>query len=381
MKIGFDVSQTSGEKTGCGYFTLDLIQNLANIDSRNHYLLYPTFGNHYWHKKPNKTFNMDLPNFKRGMSHRSLDSAKEFWKKKPNEIEKELGFVDILHTNNYFCPPKLPRTKLIYTLFDLSFIVNPEATTEHNRMACFDGVFKASVTADAIIAISEYSKNHFLKTFPHYPKENIKVIYPGCRSFTDIGTKQPNRLKHLNAEKFWLNIGTIEPRKNIRRLLLAYAELKRQEPQTYPLVIAGKSGWLEKDFEYYIETLGLKNCVHLLGYVDNNTLQWLYKHCFCFIYPSLFEGFGLPVLEAMNLGAPVIASNTSTLPEVVGHAGILINPLDEKDLLEAMMQLSKNSELRNQLKKKSLNQAPLFSSKKMAEETLSLYENLMTKAL
>ncbi len=380
MKIGFDVSQTCGEKAGCGYLTLELIRHLTEIDHKNNYLLYPTFGNHYWHDDFQNTYQADLPNFNKGMSHDHLSNAKQFWLSNPNDIEKALGSVDILHANNYFCPPKLPHTKLVYTLFDLSFIVYPDATTEHNRIACFDGVFKASITADAIISISEYSKNHFIGTFPHYPKERIKVIYPGCRllSETDV-IKQPNHIKYLQPGKFWLNVGTIEPRKNIRRLLKAYAELRRLDSQTFPLIIAGKPGWLEHDIETFIKDLGLKDSVHLLGYVDNKTLQWLYKHCFCFIYPSIFEGFGLPVLEALNMGTPVITSNTSTLPEVGGNAALYVNPLDEKNIFDAMFELSKNKNLYQQLKEKTIIQAKSFSSKTMAEQTLSLYEDLMTE--
>jgi len=379
MKIGFDVSQTCGEKAGCGFLTLELIQQLAKIDFKNDYLLYPTFGNHYWHDDFQKTYYANLPNFNKGISHNNLAEAKNFWLNTPDFIEKDLGSVDILHANNYFCPPKLPRTKLVYTLFDLSFIAHPDATTEHNRIACFDNVFKASMTADAIISISEYSKNHFLATFPHYPKDHIKVIYPGCRLLSETKViKQPHHLKYLQPGKFWLNVGTIEPRKNIRRLLKAYAELRRLDPKAFPLVIAGKPGWLEHDIEKFIKDIGLRDSVHLLGYVDNKTLQWLYKHCFCFIYPSLFEGFGLPVLEAMNMGIPVITSNTSTLPEVGGSAALYINPLEEKEIVEAMLKLSNKHELYQQLKEKTMIQAKSFSSKTMAEQTLTIYEDLMT---
>lgn len=382
MKIGFDISQTGGKKAGCGFFALGLIRQLVDIDKKNKYILYPTFGSHYWSQDLNDLFQVDLPNFRYGLKHKNIDQANHFWHEEPKKIELALGQPDILHSNNFFCPPRLPNTKLIYTLYDLSFLEYPDATLEQNRIICFDGIFKASLNADYIIAISNYSKNHFLKTFPHYPKDRIKVIYPGSRYTTikDLIAK-PTHVTNLVPQQFWLNVGTIEPRKNIKRLLCAYAELIKRQAKVYPLVLAGGPGWLEDDLEKFINDLGLKQHVHMLGYVNDDDLQWLYQNCFCLIYPSLFEGFGLPILEALNMGTPVITSKTSSMPEVAGSAAILINPLDEKDILDAMIEMSTNKDLQEQLKSLSIKQAEKFSWEQSANELIKLYSETINLPL
>lgn len=376
MKIGFDVSQTGTTKAGCGFFADNLIQAISAIDSQHHYMLYPVFGDHYWDPNLENTSTIALPNFSRKILHKSLPEAVKFWKNLPLDWEDSLGNVDILHSNNFFCPPKPKHARLIYTLYDLSFLEYPDCTTEHNRIICFNGVFKASLHADFIIAISHSTRQHFLNTFPHYPEDRIAVVHPASRfdGSTPALPKSP-KLQAL-PEQFWLTVGTLEPRKNLKRLLNVYKKLKEKHPDTHPLVLAGKLGWLDENIEDLIEQLGLTPFVHILGYVSNDELQWLYQHCFCMIYPSLFEGFGLPVLEAMNYGAPIISSNASSLPEVVGQAGLLINPLNEAEILEAMQDIAFKPTLRKQLKELALIQAKLFFWEKTAKETINIYQKV-----
>ncbi|MHB1947176.1 MAG: glycosyltransferase family 4 protein [Gammaproteobacteria bacterium] len=378
MKIGFDVSQTGNSKAGCGFFAENLIHHLSHIDAQNQYYLYPTFGDHYWDNHFDATYRTQLSNFHQGLKHTSICEAQRFWQTASDHIEKKLGHPDVLHANNFFCPPKLPHTKIVYTLYDLSFLEYPDCTTEHNRIACFDGVFKASLNADLIIAISHYSRQHFLRIFPHFPADRIIVTHPASRFSSEIDiVNKSEKLHSLQPQKFWLNVGTIEPRKNIRRLLSAYAKLRAKHPQTHPLVLAGKNGWLEENIEQVIDDLDLKPYVYLLGYIDNDELQWLYQNCFCLVYPSLFEGFGLPVLEAMGFGAPVITSNVSSIPEVVGNAGLLINPLQEDELTQAMMELASNNTHREALKSLAIKQAGLFSWVNTAKIVLNSYQEVI----
>lgn len=381
MKIGFDISQTGNSKAGCGFFADNLISHLAALDRQNNYVLYQTFGDHFWDNHYKQTYAITTPNCRYGLSHRNANAAKKFWQTPPANYEEALGFVDILHANNFFCPPKLKRGKCIYTLYDLSFMTYPDCSTEHNRIGCFDGVFKASLTADHIVAISHYTRQHFLQLFPHYPADKISVIYPASRFAKPNAALYPSKkLQGLLPAHFWLSVGTLEPRKNILFLLKAYAELKKTQP-TFPLVLAGKQGWMIHNLQKTLQELQLENDVHVLGYVDNEELQWLYQNCFYLVYPSLFEGFGLPILEAMTLGAPVITSNSSSLPEVIGSAGMLINPLKENELIEAMQQVSNDFTLREQFKRQSYEQAKLFSWENSASAMLSLYEKVQNEGV
>src|SRR5215216_272052 len=326
MRIVYDISQTGKDKAGCGYFAYSLIRALAEIDPRNEYLLLNSFGEFIWDGKASPmSCGIQSANYKLGLNHTNRVAAQHFWHSPPLDLDTALGNPDIVHSNNFFCPTGLRRARIVYTLYDLSFIEHPEWTTETNRTLCFEGVYHASLYADRILAISEYSRDHFLRTFPHYPSKNVHVIYPASRYTRAANLKRPKKVpKQVSEGKFWLCVGTLEPRKNHLSLLRAYARHKARVGKALPLVHAGGPGWLMNDFKRQICNLSLQKDVILLGYVDDTALQWLYQNCFAFVYPSYFEGFGLPVLEAMSLGAAVITSNITSIPEIIGQAGILV---------------------------------------------------------
>jgi len=301
-----------------------------------------------------------------------------FWGNLPSDAEESLGEPDIIHANNFSCPAGLQQARLIYTLYDLNFLEYPELTTEQNWWSCFEGVFGASISADYIISISEHSRARFLETFPHYPEERISVTYLGNRFLQTKAVQVPSEaLKIFKTGEFWLGVGTIEPRKNLRRLLKAFSAYNNRSASQYPLVLAGGKGWLEDGIEEFIHELGLAEDVYMLGYVSDDELSWLYANCFCFVYPSLYEGFGLPVLEAMAQGAAVVTSNTTSLPEVAGDAGRYINPYDELDIASALHDISDNGNYREGLKKKAIIQAKQFSWEKTATEVLSIYNKVI----
>ena len=296
MRIAYDISQTGKDKAGCGYFAYSLIRALSNFDLQNEYLLLNSFGEFIWDRKATPaSCGIQRSTVKLGLSHANRFAAQRFWHNPPPDLDAALGNPDVVHSNNFFCPTGLRRARLIYTLYDLSFIEHPEWTTELNRALCFDGVSRASLYANTILAISEYSRAHFLRTFPHYPPENVHVVYPASRYTYSADLKRPSKLpRRVGEGKFWLCVGTLEPRKNHLGLLRAYAQHKARSGKPLPLVHAGGPGWLMNDFKDQIRKLNLQDDVILLGYVDDITLQWLYQNCFAFVYPSFFEGFGLP---------------------------------------------------------------------------------------
>ena len=378
MRIGFDVSQTGRLKAGCGYFADSLIRGLSEIDAKNEYLLYPTFGDFYYDPDwQTTTVKVDGIRMRRGLAHETRDAAQAFWSRPPVDIEAQLGHPDVVHANNFFCPTTLRKAALVYTLYDLSFLEDPEWTTEANRSGCFDGVFNASLYADRIISISQFSRRHFLETFPHYPSARVVVVPPASRFTHRAVIADPEGLPPLAPDQFWLSVGTLEPRKNQRRLLRAYAELRARWGRTFPLVLAGGQGWMMNDFEELVAELGLGSDVILTGYVSDDTLQWLYQNCFAFVYSSLFEGFGLPVLEAMSCGAAVITSTTTSLPEIVGSAGVLVDPRREEAITGAMRQLSIGEIDREMLKQQGLEQSGRFSWRQTAEQTRDVYHEVI----
>jgi glycosyltransferase involved in cell wall biosynthesis len=382
--VGFDVSQTGASKAGCGYFADSLMRSLAAIDRDNQYVLYPTFGNGVWDAHwPRSTLQLAQPNVRRGIGHRSASELNEFWSNPPTDLERQLGNPDIIHANNFFCPVGVKRARVVYTLHDLGFLEQPAWSTEDNWLTCFSGVFNASTNADHVIAVSEYTRRHFLSLFPHYPADRVSVVHQASRFTQPPPARRPLALASLVPERFWLTVGTIEPRKNYGTLLSALARLRQQSPSADDvpaLVIAGASGWHMPDFDAQIARLGLIEHVVRLGYIDDDALQWLYANCEVFIYPSLFEGFGLPVLEAMSQGAPVITSSVTSLPEVAGDAAILIEPSDVDSLVHALGSVASRSANLAHLRRQSQARAARFSWSATARAVLDVYASVLRRA-
>src|SRR5687768_15888293 len=167
MRIGFDVSQTGPRKAGCGFYAEGLLRALAECDGNSEYILYPTFGDHFFDPDIDAGDLASARNIRLGPHQRSHAAAKAFWSTERAELETELGNPDIIHANNFFAPRSLNHARLVFTLYDLSFLENCSWTTETNRTGCFEGVFRASVSADWMLAISKYTKERFISNYPH----------------------------------------------------------------------------------------------------------------------------------------------------------------------------------------------------------------------
>jgi glycosyltransferase involved in cell wall biosynthesis len=374
MRIGFDISQTGNAKAGCGYFADNLIKNLVECDLDNEYLLYSAFGNTYFDPdRVRTTRRFSKSNCTHLLDNLNRQDSLAFWSDLNPVDETRLGNPQIVHANNFSCP-KLTNAIIVYTLYDVSFLDVPNCSSEENRVVCFNGVFNAALYADYIIAISEYSRKRFLEVFPHFSPDKICVIYPGSRFDGKLGSETP--VANLTTDKFWLCVGTLEPRKNLRTLLHAYRQYIDTNDDSKPLVLVGGRGWLEDDLDLFIDNLGLSESVVKLGYVDDSTLRWLYKNCWAFVYPSIYEGFGLPVLEAMSLGAAVITSNTTSLPEVGRDAVLYVNPTNQNEIAEGFAMLN-SDELRSKLKVLGQKQSQKFSWEQTASQVLAVYKKLL----
>jgi glycosyltransferase involved in cell wall biosynthesis len=376
MKISFDISQCSNQKAGCGVYAKSLIDSMLEIDQQNYYFLQASFGDRYFESN----FDLNHEIYSRSNSSitnlfSSADQAFSYWQS-PN-LEDRLGFPDIIHSNNFWCPDKLTSSKLIYTLYDLSFIENPNWTTEHNRINCLNNVYKASILADFIITISNQSKNHFLELFPHFPSSRIQVVSPGSRFNIAENHARPKIAEFLKPNNFWLSVGTVEPRKNYFMLLKAYALYLKKTIHPMPLVIIGKNGWLMDDFERKISELQLNEHVFHINYVSDDELHWFYRNCFVNLFPSLFEGFGLPVLESISLGAATVASDLPSLKEIGGSELIYLNSDDENAWANMMLKLSMDNQYKNSLADRGLKRSKCFSWQLSANQLLNLYKETL----
>jgi glycosyltransferase involved in cell wall biosynthesis len=373
VHIGFDISQTGSGKAGCGYFSHAMIKAMLELAPEHRYSIFPSFGDFYFDALMPILSPYSGRNVSYGPRHLSRETARIFWTGR--DMEASLGRPDVVHSNNFWCPVQLKSTRLIYTFYDLGFAVDPSWTTEVNRVGCFDGVFRSAVAADWVVAISEASRVHYTSAFPHFPKDRIRVIYP-CSRFADPAAdgRRPNALEDITAGGYWLNVGTIEPRKNQRRLVEVYARYLALGGRAMPLVLAGGKGWLMEDFQKHLSQLGLGAHIVMTGYVSDEELIWLYRNCYANLYPSLFEGFGLPVLEGMQFGAPTMTSRSTSIPEVAGDAAILLDPENTEGWAQAMLRLASNRKERDQLSATAREQAGRFDWKLSAASLLQLYQ-------
>lgn len=373
MHIGFDISQTGSAKAGCGYFAHALIMAMLELGPEHRYSLFPSFGDFYFDAQMPILNPYSGRDVRYGPRHLSRETARNFWNSPL--VESSLAHPDVIHANNFWCPTQFTSSRLIYTFYDLGFVAEPSWTTETNRVGCFDGVFRSAFAADWVVAISAASRAHYLSVFPHFPEDRIRVIYP-CSRFADSAAqgKRPKALDAISAGCYWLSVGTIEPRKNQRRLVEAYARYLALGGTPMPLVLAGGKGWLMEDFQKQLNAMGIANQVVMTGYVSDTELIWLYRNCYANLYPSLFEGFGLPVLEGMQFGAATLTSHTTSMPEVAGDGAILLDPENIEEWAQSMLRLAANESERDQLSAAAMVQAGRFDWKRSTGALLQLYE-------
>jgi glycosyltransferase involved in cell wall biosynthesis len=292
-----------------------------------------------------------------------------------NDISKKVDIVHCINAEPIYLKPK--NAKLINTIYDIIPYLFPETYTFSTsfRFKCILPI--TLKISDKIIVISHHTKKDIIKHFK-IPEDKIKVIHLAANeNYKPLKENEINKVRkkyNLNYP-FILYVGGLEPKKNIPTLLKALYKLKKQGIE-HKLVITGEKRWKYKSIFETMEKLNLQRDVIFTGYVPDEDLPALYNAADLFVYPSLYEGFGLPPLEAMQCGTPVITSNTSSLPEVVGDAGIMVNPYDVDELANEMYEVLTNDGLRDELSKKGLERAKLFSWKKCAEETLKVYEEV-----
>jgi glycosyltransferase involved in cell wall biosynthesis len=377
MKIGIDISLTIGEKAGVGYYTANLVDALAKIDRINQYMLYPFFY-HIYHPEFKTAVTPSQKNFH---LHSEKMPEKIIYRLWHSPIPRKwiLGNVDILHSTT-FCAPRDHYGKLILTIYDISFLTFPECHTEANRRHCLKGTLDAIRYADCIIAISNHGKQELVKYFDVDPDKIVVTHLAAKGIFVPCGLEEQNRVleKYGIPRDFIFTVGSYEPRKNIGTLVRAYVNLPENVKNQHPLVIAGGKGWLNSDIDALIESQA-SSMIRRIGYVDEQDLPALYSAAAAFVYPSLYEGFGIPILEAMSCGTPVITSNTSSMPEISGNAALFFDPTNVKQLITLLLEVIGNEKLREELSQKGIERAKQFSWEKTARATLKIYEDLYSR--
>ncbi len=383
MKIGVDIRVLMDEYySGISEYTANLLSALLSSGKEHEYKLFynswknlenrlrpwsgdraQVLGTHY----PNKIFNYFLQKI---FKYPKLDQA--------------LGGVDIFWSPHLNFSSFSKKAKKIITVHDLSFLRYPDFFSGrknfwHSALA----VKKLLGRYDHVVAVSENTKNDLIELVGLSP-EKISVIYSGNnlirREVSDVEANEFFKARGISG-RYFLFLGNIEPRKNIGRLITAYNEFRSRHPEygDLKLILAGAPGWKNKQiYEEAIQS-PFKTDIIFLGYISQKEKEILYSRATIFTYPSLYEGFGFPPLEAMTYGVPVVCSNVSSLPEVVGDAALTINPYKPEEITQAWEIILGSAKIKSDLIAKGLKRAELFSWSKAAPEYLKLFSDLTSK--
>jgi len=378
MKIAIDLRCLLPRNySGVGWYTVNLLKSLFKLDQKNQYiLLFNQFKNL---RKDSPTF--DFPNVKQVVSHipnKFLTLSGRFldFPKIDHLIPDR---IDIFFIPLFKISPVSNNCKKVITCHDLSFEYFPKFSPFRDRIFNKLGPKFETKKSDHIIAVSHSTFEDLLRLYNVSP-DKVSVIYEGVedrfRPIDDYEYLDKVKKKYNLPHKFILFLGNLDLRKNILGLIEAYKELRKS--LDVKLVLAGQPSWgyKEKSLKLKVQNSKLKDDIKFLGYVDERDKPALYNLASIFCFPSFYEGFGLPPLEAMACGTPVITSNNSSLPEIVGDAGLMINPYDTDELGQTMETLIRDESLRNKLKEKCLSQADKFRWDEVAEKTLEVFEKV-----
>jgi len=363
-RFGYDQKTGLPRRVGSGEYCYQLLKNLHKIDKKNNYIIYlPQYP------------TADLPKESQNWRYKIVRPRK-FWTLFGLSLEFLLrrSRPDVFFSPTHYLPIFAPSRSVI-SILDVSYIKFPELfkSTDLNQLIKWT---KYSVKkAKTIFTISQASKDDIIKEYG-IPGYRIAVTYPGTKKVSGIKYKVlgMSELKEKYGIKgdYILFVGTLQPRKNVSCLIEAFSKLN----QDIELVIIGKKGWLYEEILEAPKKYKVENKVKFLDFVSDEDLPAFYKNAICFVLPSLYEGFGLPVLEAMKYGCPVVTSNVSSLPEAGGDAALYVDPQNVDDIKNKLELIVNKPELRKELIAKGYKQVKKFSWEKTARETLRTLESI-----
>lgn len=370
-RIGLDYTAAVQQGAGIGRYVRELVGALLALDRTNDYRLFAASST----PLPPSPFPIRrIPVHDKWLMrvwHRA---------RIPLPVELFTGRVDLFHSPDFTLPPTLPGVPTVLTVHDLSFIRDPDSADERLRAYLNQVVPRSVRRADQILADSQATRQDLIDLW-ETPEEKISVIYCGVdarfQPVADPAALAAARVRYqLGDGPFILSVSTLQPRKNYRRLIQAFAPLAARYPDLL-LVIGGGRGWKVEEILAEPGRLGIEGRVRFPGFIADEELPALLSAAALFAYPSLYEGFGIPVLEAMACGTPVIASDRSSLPEVVGDAGLTVGALDVAGLSAGMEQLLTDEGLRTELIGRGYRQAAGFTWAEAARQLFGIYRLLL----
>ncbi len=370
-RIGIDYTAAVQQGAGIGRYTRGLIGALAALDRTNRYVLFSA-GRAAAERWPTNFSRRALP-----LTDRHLAIL---WQRLrlPIPVELFTGRVDIFHSPDFVLPP-VAAARTVLTIHDLSFMRYPECSSPPLLEYLMRSVPRSVARADLLLADSASTRQDLMELLG-VPGERVRVVYAGVEGrFAPVEDKAVigATLRRYGIQRpYILGLGTLQPRKNFVRLIQAYDRLRHAHHLPHQLVIGGGRGWLYEEIDACIERLGLQEQVRLIGFVQDDDLPALYTAADVFAFPSLYEGFGIPILEAMACGTPVVTATTSSLPEVAGDAALMVSPTDEEALADALWRALDDTALRDTLRRRGFDQVRRFTWEAAAQQLLASYTEL-----
>jgi len=373
MRIGINASKIYDVHTGVGRYTSNLSRSILKTDSKNDYYLYT----------PGRVGNADVAEIEGSDLEKPAvfiqnNTLRILWEQMVLPMYSRKDRLDLFHYTDHALSLLFRKCPIIITVHDIAYLRLPNLLNT-SRKVYKKNILQISIKKAEVIIVDSYATKKDIVEYFGIREGKIRVIHLGVEGrFRPINNVESFRLKNNLPSKMILNVGTLEPRKNVVSLIKAFNELRKKGFKDYKLVIAGNKGWLYEEIFKEVIHSDLEREVLFLGVVKDKDLPVLYNCADIFVYPSLYEGFGLPPLEAMACGIPVITSNTSSLPEVIGDAGIMVDPTDINSLCESMYILLKDKELWNRMRNMGLERSKLFSWDKTAEKILKVYDDVFS---
>jgi glycosyltransferase involved in cell wall biosynthesis len=371
MRIGFDVAQTCSTKAGCGWVADLLAKSIAENAVGDQLILYHQFGTLLNSDTSNGT-HIFRPNTSEPFDRMPVAKARDLWTAVAAGERELPGNPDIVHANS-FRAPSIGPAKLVYTIYDMSFWIYPEFTTEENRLVCQEGTLNAISRAAGFVFISESSRREFEKIFPSVSARSnlVSVVAPLASRFSPVASS-----RSTVPDGGWLAVGSLEPRKNYSAIFDAIESYWQQSKVCRPLVIAGGSGWKSEDLRRRMQDLEQRGLVRYEGYVPEEKLKRLYQESFALVFPSHYEGFGLPIVEAMSQSCPVITRRNSSLEEVGGTAALYYDQSSD-ELVQLMLALENQPKFYLDRCRLAYSQAKQFDWNITAQKVLELYRAVL----
>jgi glycosyltransferase involved in cell wall biosynthesis len=383
MRIGIDIRCLSdGKRTGVEEYTINLLENLFELDKKNQYVLFSNSyqTSHFDARIFSQYKNVSVRKFK--YPNKLLNLC--FWYLRWPLVDQMLGGVDLFFMPNINFVALSKKTKLLLTIHDLSYEIFPE-TFSLKRRAWHHFINPRNLCrrADQIIAVSDSTRNDIISRYKINPQKVMRIYNGVSDEMQQLDRNDPKLIEvkeryHLPFN-FIFYLGTIEPRKNIAAIVKAYDQLRSlNNPQLekYKLVIAGGKGWKINNILDFMRKAKFTKDIIFTSCITNEDKAAVYTLSSLFAYPSFFEGFGIPVLEAMRCGVPVITSNCSALPEVVDQGAVMVDPDKPEELYLAMKEILLNREFHQQLSQLGLRQAVRFNWRTSARETFAIIEKM-----